>query len=155
MIPSKDPINPTTSEARTLAADLLTSARHAALGVITSDGLPSVTRVATLWHDHAALILISELSSHAQALAANPATSLLVGEPGPKGDPLTHPRLTLQATAQPADKAALKQTWLAAHPKSKLFYDFTDFQMVRLVPQVAALNGGFGKAYALTPADLP
>lgn len=95
------------------------------------------------------------MSSHTQALATNPAASLLVGEPGAKGDPLTHPRLTLAATAERADKGALRDTWLAAHPKSKLYYDFTDFQMLRLAPQSAALNGGFGKAYALTSADLP
>ena len=154
-MPKRDPINPTDDDARQLAAALLTEARHAALGVLQPDGHPSVTRIAMLWQNGAALILISELSAHTQALLEDPRASLLVGEPGDKGDPLTHPRITLTAKAEPADKPALKDTWLAAHPKSKLYYDFTDFLMMRLVPSAAALNGGFGKAYHLTPADLP
>ena len=77
-----------------------------------------------------------------------------MGEPGPKGDPLTHPRLTLQARATRADKAALRPSWLAAHPKTTLYYDFTDFLLLRLDPQGAHLNGGFGRAFRLTPEDL-
>ena len=114
-----------------------------------------VTRVATLWHDRAALILVSDLSSHTQALSDRPACSLLVGEPGPKGDPLTHPRLTLQCNAEPTDKALLRDTWLAAHPKAKLYIDFADFRILQLSPVEAHLNGGFGKAFHLRPSDLP
>ena len=154
-IPKKNPINPTDDQSRALAAELLIQARHGALAVLDADGHPSVTRVATLWHDGAALILVSDLSSHTKALDADPRASLLLGEPGPKGDPLTHPRITLTLTAERADKAALREVWLSQHPKSQLYYDFGDFRMVRLRPIAAALNGGFGKAYRLGPEDLP
>lgn len=102
----------------------------------------------------APLLLVSTLSQHTAALRANPACSLLVGQPGPKGDPLTHPRLTLQARAEVADKAALRAVWLARHPKAALYIDFGDFIMLRLVVSAAFLNGGFGRAFHLTPADL-
>ena len=104
--------------------------------------------------DAAPLSLISDLSLHSACLGANPACSLLVGEPEAKGDPLTHPRLTLQARATQADKAALKAHYLSAYPKAKLYYDFGDFRLIRFKVSHAFLNGGFGKAYQLSPSDL-
>ena len=149
------PIRPTDDEARARARQLLVEARHGALAVLDPDtGFPHVTRVAVGHDGAAALVLVSTLSHHTQALLSDPRCSLLVGEPGPKGDPLTHARLTLQARATRADKAALRLSWLAAHPKTTLYYDFTDFLLLRLDPQGAHLNGGFGRAFRLTPEDL-
>ena len=154
-MPERDPINPTTPEAIALALDLLGAARFGALAVTHPEyGTPYVARVATLWGDGALYSLISTLSLHTKALQANPACAMLVGEPGNKGDPLTHPRLTLSATAETADKAAFKDRWLSAIPKAKLYYDFADFQLYRLAPQWVDLNGGFGKAFHLTAEDL-
>ncbi len=146
-------INPTTPEARKLATDLLTETRFGALAV-TLEGQPYVARVAMLWADNALLTLISTLSTHTQGLQANPTCSALIGEPQDKGDPLTHPRMTLQCVAREADKAAHKETWLRAIPKAKLYYDFTDFLMFSLEPTYIHVNGGFGKAFRLTPDDL-
>ena len=103
------------------------------------------------------LALISDLSNHSRALRADPRASLLVGEPGERGDPLTHPRLTLQARADWADeaeRAALTELWLAAHPKAKIYVGLGDFRFVRFRPTGAFLNGGFGKAFRLTAEDL-
>lgn len=153
---AKSPINDTTAEALQLAAELCGDARFASLGVLEpGTGSPLVSRVAMLWHEGAALLLVSDLTQHAQAMKTDPRVSLLIGEPGAKGDPLTHPRITVQGRGEAADKAALRETWLAAHPKSKLYFDFADFRMLRVVPDIAYLNGGFGKAFHLTPADLP
>jgi putative heme iron utilization protein len=150
-----DPIRPTDDEARALARSLLAKARHGALGVLDPDtGSPLVTRVAVGWDGHDPLILISALSSHTTALLADPRSSLLVGEPGERGDPLTHPRLTLLTRARKEDKAAGRAAWLRDHPKSTLYYDFADFILVRLQVVDVRLNGGFGKAYRLTRADL-
>jgi len=150
-----DPIRPTDDEARALARRLLSEARHAALGVIEPEtGGPFVTRVAVGWDGGAALVLVSTLSQHTRALRAEPASSLLLGEPGPRGDPLTHPRLTLLTRAEPADKAVHRASWLAQHPKAGLYYDFADFLMLRLAVRSAFLNGGFGKAFRLRPEDL-
>lgn len=151
-----NPIRPTDSEARTLARTLIAKARFAALAVLDpATGAPIVTRVALVQGPTGLpLTLISTLSTHTTALAADPACSLLIGEPGPNGDPLTHPRLTMQAIASPADKAALRAYYLSIYPKAQLYYDFTDFQLTQMTPQSGFLNGGFGKAFHLTRADL-
>lgn len=153
---STDPIRPTDEEARSLARGLIAQARHGALGVTDPETrTPVVTRIAAIpGPDGVPLTLVSTLSSHTTALDADPACSLLLGEPAAKGDPLTHPRLTLQAVAEPADKAALKAHYLGRYPKARLYYDFGDFRLIRLRPVAAFLNGGFGKAYRLTPDDL-
>ena len=54
------------------------------------------------------LTLISDLSDHTRALKADPRCSILVGEPGPRGDPLTHPRMTLLCTARFTDRATVR-----------------------------------------------
>ncbi|SLN46456.1 HugZ family pyridoxamine 5'-phosphate oxidase [Pseudooctadecabacter jejudonensis] len=149
-----NPIRPTDDDARSLATSLLHGARHAALGVLTPDASPMVTRVACGWIDGAMRLLVSDLSAHSKALKDRPICSLLVGEPGDKGDPLTHPRLTLQCKTVMADKGALRAPWLSLHPKSKLYIDFTDFHFLTLIVSEAHLNGGFGKAFHLTPEDL-
>ena len=113
-----------------------------------------VTRVAVGVIGASPVILVSDLSAHTSALKISPVASLLVGEPGPRGDPLTHPRLTLQVRAAPAEKPACREAWLAFHPKSALYIDFADFLFFRLDVMEAHLNGGFGKAYRLTPEDL-
>jgi len=154
--PRTDPIRPTDNEARALARRLIRDARFGAIGVTDpTTGQPVVTRIALVpGPDGLPLTLISTLSSHTAALDADPACSLLLGEPGNKGDPLTHPRLTLQAKAEPVNKDALKAHYLLHYPKAQLYFDFTDFRMVRFAPTAAFLNGGFGKAYHLTLQDL-
>ena len=52
------------------------------------------------------------------------------------------------------DHAALAAHYLALYPKAKLYIGFGDFALVRFTPTGAHLNGGFGKAFVLTPEDL-
>lgn len=151
------PIRPTDNEARALARSLMDGARFGALGVLDpATGMPMVSRVAVAMDAQGMpLTLVSDLSHHTRALAASPLCSLLVGEPGAKGDPLTHPRLTLQCEASRVEKSgALRALWLARHPKAQLYIDFADFNFLALEVREAHLNGGFGKAYTLAPADL-
>lgn len=151
----KDPFRPLDDEARELMADLLT-ADHAALAVIDpATGSPQVTRIGFAWLEGQALTLISTLSGHTSALDENPACGIMVGSPGPKGDPLTHPRLSLEAHAAEIDKAAWRDRYLKARPKTTLYYDFTDFRLIRFDIRSGLLNGGFGKAFKVTPPDLP
>ena len=98
------------------------------------------------------------LAAHTKALLASPRCSLLIGEPG-KGDPLAWPRISLQCDAEQIgsdnpEREHLRARFLRRHPKASLYIDFPDFMFFRLVPASASLNGGFGKAYALTPDDL-
>jgi putative heme iron utilization protein len=160
-MPEMNPIRPTDDEARALARRLIAGARHGALGTIDPEtGFPLVTRIALAPSPEAVpMTLISALAAHTRALRANPACGLLVGEPGPKGDPLTHPRLTLRAAArfvprEGAEHGKLRAHYLALRPKAGLYADFADFAFVVFAPVGASLNGGFGKAYELTPDDL-
>lgn len=155
-----DPIRPADAAARATARDLLTQARSAALGVTRPDGQPFVSRIAFgLAPDGAPLSLVSTLSQHSVALAANPACALLVGEPGPRGYPLTHPRLTVVARARliangSQDYARLAAPYLRHQPKAKLYIGFADFSFVLFDVTEGHLNAGFGKAHRLTPGDM-
>lgn len=156
-----DLIRPTDEAARSLACDLLRAARHAALGTIDPDtGAPYVTRIAFgLDGTGNALTLISDLAAHSRGLRADARASVLVGDPGPRGDPLIHPRLTLQVRARFVGKddtlqPDLRRIWLSDHPKAQLYVDFADFHFVVLQIQSADLNAGFGKAFHLLREDL-
>ena len=155
-----DPIRPTDDEARTLARDLMQTARIAALGTLDETGAPVVTRIAFgMDGTGAPVTLVSDLSQHSRAMARDPRVSLLLGEVAGKGDPLTHPRLTLLARAVSVprggpDHAACADAWLRHHPKAKLYIGFADFGFVRFAVSAGLLNGGFGRAYRLGPADL-
>lgn len=157
--PKKDPLLPVDDAARRLARGLLRAARHGALATLDpADGAPLATRVGLATDlDGAPVFLISTLSAHTQALLADLRCSVLVGEPG-KGDPLAHPRLTVTGRALRADdealRARLKRRYLARHPKAQLYADFPDFAFWRLEVTRASLNGGFGRAYAMTPGDV-
>ena len=155
-----NPIRPTDDEARAQARALMDKARFCAIATLNEDGSPMTARIAFGQDDAGIPIsLVSTLSQHTQAVFRDPRVSLLVGEPLPKGDPLTHPRLTLQATAEmiPRDDpgfAAMQTGWLKRHPKSKLYIGFADFLFARFEVTDAFLNGGFGKAFVLTASDL-
>lgn len=153
-------IRPADEEARSLAKALIRAARSGSLATLEAgSGHPfaSLTSVATDI-DGAPLILTSRLSGHTANLAADPRCSLLLGQPG-KGDPLAHPRITLICAAQSLDRDSdvggrVRRRFLARHPKAALYVDFPDFAFFRLAPRRASLNGGFGRAYDLSPVDL-
>lgn len=151
----KDPIRPTDDAARALARRLLHEARFAALAYLTEAGTPSLARVTLGLEAGCALMLVSDLAAHARALAVRPECALLLGEPGERGDPLTHPRLTVEGRVEPVAKTAERRAaWLATHPKAQLYVDFADFRFLAMRPARAFLNAGFGKAYRLAPEDL-
>lgn len=160
MVTPKDPVLAADAEARALAQRLL-AAPHAALAWADPEtGHPSISRIAFgLCPEGLPLTLISGLAPHLAALKADARCSVLLGEVGAKGDPLTHPRLMIRARAvfvatdDPA-RPALRAHWLKGHPKAALYVDFPDFAFVRLLPESALLNGGFARAFRLTPADL-
>lgn len=153
-------IRDTDEEARSLARRLIRGARFGAIAVLEpGTGFPFASRVLTGTDiDGTPLILVSALSVHTGALAADPRASLLFGEPG-KGDPLAHPRITVRTRAERVARedpahARLRARFIARHPKAALYADFPDFAFFRMVPESASLNGGFGKAYVLDSSDL-
>ena len=129
------------------------------MGVMGADtNRPFVSRVSFgLSPDGWPWSLMSHLAFHAKSLRKNPACSLLIGEPPGKGDALAFARMTVQANAtflSSQAKANLRSHILKTHPKAQLYIDLPDFHFVRFEVESAFLNGGFGKAYVLTPTDL-
>lgn len=156
-----DPIRPTDDEARALARGLVAGAATAALAFVHPEsGAPFVSRIALgRAPDGTLLTLVSDLSLHTRALLRDPRAALLAGEPGPRGDPLNSPRLSLAVRARfvaddDPQRKELREAWLAQHPKARLYVDFADFRFVAFTIEGAALNGGFGRAYSLAPEDL-
>lgn len=104
------------------------------------------------------LILVSRLATHTANLEVDPRASLLLPETG-KGDALTHPRLTVLGSMVridhgSAEAPAIRQRFLARHPKSELYAGFADFAFWRMEVISAHLNGGFARAADLTAADV-
>ncbi len=158
---SSTPFRDVDDSARKLAKDLLASATYGALAVLRPDtAAPSVSRIAlALDQTGSPVTLISTLADHTRALSVNPICALLIGEPGNSGDPLTHPRLTLHASAvfiakRTEENEKLRAHFLSQRPKAKLYADFTDFGFVRFEISEGLLNGGFGKAWRLAQGDL-
>jgi hypothetical protein len=156
----KELIRETDAEAIALARRLTRTAKFGSLAVLDpQSGAPMSSRVGVGTDiDGAPLILVSMLSAHTPALIADPRCSLLVGEPG-KGDPLAHPRLSLQCRAERLDRSGdagrrAERRYLNRNPKAKLYAELGDFHFFRLEPEAASLNGGFGKAYRLNSAEL-
>lgn len=131
-----------------VAVTLMRSVRAGALATLDrSAGFPLVTLTTlALDNDGVPLILVSQLSAHTRNLQANPRFSLLLSGGG-KGDPLAHPRITLIGTASVCEDAAAKARFVEQNPKSKLYADFPDFSLWRLVPDEVHLNGGFARAF--------
>ena len=158
--PPSSPFQPLTEEARDEARTILREAQSGSLGVLLPEsGLPHVSRVglATL-ADMTPLIFVSSLAVHTGALLADPRCSLLVVRDLGRGDPLTHPRLTLACTARQITGAGetveAKARFLAHQPKAKIYADLPDFRFFALEPDSISFNGGFGRAYKLTRGDL-
>jgi heme iron utilization protein len=155
-----DPVQPANDDARDLVRRLLTLG-HAALAWEDPDtGTPGISRIAFARDPDAGLLtLVSGLAPHFRALRDRPDCALMLGEVGDKGDPLTHPRLMIRATAafvplnDPA-RPGLRDRWLARNPKAQVYIDLPDFAFVRLTPTSALLNGGFARAFHIAPKDL-
>jgi len=159
-MPETAVLQPTDAEALRLAKTLLRTARHGALATLDPQtGAPQATRVGVATDfDGAPILLISALAVHFPALSADPRCALLLGEPG-KGDPLAHPRISIVARAvllerDHPDRDRIARRYLAHQPKAGLYAELGDFRFVRLEPQSASLNGGFGRAYVLDADQL-
>jgi hypothetical protein len=150
---------PPDAAARALARDLLAGAGHAALAFLDpASGAPGISRIALARDARGVpLALVSALTAHAPALRARADCALLVGEVAGQGDALAQARLMLTARAAFAgaeERGALRDLWLARHPRAAVYADLPDFAFVRLHPVGALLNAGFARAFRLTADDL-
>jgi putative heme iron utilization protein len=158
-----DPPEPKPYDPRAEATKLLRSTRAGALATTTPEGTPfaSLVTVATL-PDGSPILLVSRLAKHTRNLEADPRLALLLARSG-DGDPLAHPRLTIEGAAtcvtEAGEHAAARARFLAKHPRAELYADFADFSFWRVGIERAQLVGGFGRqagfdaAGLLTPLD--
>lgn len=153
-------IRQTDQEALTLAGSLIVEAMHGALAAHDPNSdFPHISRIQLSVSDDGSLVtLISSLSTHTKCINTNPNCTILIGEPG-KGDPLAHPRISIPVIAKPVQHGSdeyqkIRANHLNHYPKAQLYVDFGDFSFFKLLPQNAALNGGFGKAYELIQAEV-
>ncbi len=136
------------------AKRLLRTIRSGALATLTEAGGPfaTLTQVAT-HYDGTPIVLMSRLAAHRRNLERDPRCSLLLAQGG-RGDPLAHPRLTLEARAEPTDDQAARERFLRRNPKASLYADFPDFAFWRLQVTGVHLNGGFARAADFGPEAL-
>ncbi|MEM9301535.1 MAG: DUF2470 domain-containing protein [Pseudomonadota bacterium] len=150
-------LQPVDDEVRAEARNLIRTARHGALALLDDEGWPSVARVGLAADCNGQPIFpVSSLSGRVELMGRDRRASLLVGDPR-RGDPLAHPRLTLKGKVlrmTDDDHERARRRYLSRHPKAKLYIDFKDFSLWRLVPESIAFNGGFGRAYAMQPDDV-
>lgn len=133
---------------------LLRSIRTATLATLTASGAPfaTLTAIATD-HDGAPILLLSRLAQHTRHLERDNRLSLLLAQGG-KGDPMTHPRLTLVATAARTENPDARARFLRRNPKAQLYADFPDFSFWRAEIEAVHLNGGFARAADFGPSYL-
>ena len=155
---AKAPADPEAAHAEAVAdaKRLMRLSRTAALATLDpSTGAPLTTLVGVASDfDGAPLFLMSTLARHTRHLAADPRASLLMTEEPERGDPLNHPRLTLNGRIEPAAGGGPRTRYLQRNPKAKLYADFADFAFFRLAIEHVHFNGGFGRADPLAPDDI-
>ena len=144
------------AEAVADAKRLMRLSRTAALATLdNATGAPLTTLVGLASDfDGAPLFLMSTLARHTRHLAADARASLLLSEELGRGDPLNHPRVTLNGRIERAADPRVRARYLQRNPKAKLYADFADFAFFRIEIESVHFNGGFGRAEALTPADI-
>ena len=137
------------------ARALIRSSRRASLATLDAgSGQPYVSLIGMASdRDGAPLLLISDLARHTRNVEADSRASVLCADVG-TGDPLAHPRVTLFGRCAAVDKAAMKPRWLARQPDSAMYYDFGDFNMLRLEPEGGHLVAGFGRIVDITWPEL-
>jgi len=133
---------------------LLRAQRSATLAT-HSDGQPFASLVTpAVGPDGAVLMLLSTLSTHSRHLEEEPRCAVMVVGAATDLNPQTAPRLTVTGSAERSDDRALRLYWLARHPYARLYFDFSDFLLWRLVPQAGLFIGGFARASSLSAEDL-
>jgi putative heme iron utilization protein len=133
---------------------LLREQRSATLAT-QSSGQPFASLVTpAVAADGSVLMLLSTLSTHSRHLAEEPRCAIMVAGVPTDLNPQTAPRLTVTGVAERSGEAALKLYWLARHPYARLYFDFLDFVLWRVVPEEGLFIGGFARATRLSKEDL-
>ena len=146
-------------DAKSLAKSLLRATATGALATLDAAGTPFSTLVTVATDaDGRPILLLSQLAAHTRHLESDGRASLLLARLG-RGDPLAHPRLTLNGITHRLDRESedgerARRRFLACHPKAALYADFGDFSFWRLDLADTHLNGGFARAAQLPGSEL-
>jgi len=95
------------------------------------------------------VFLMSGLAQHTRNVQAEPRACLFVADAAAKDDPQTGARAAVlgRVTAVPeAERAALRERFLARHPASAPYFELGDFALYRLAVEKAHYVGGFAVA---------
>src|SRR6202020_2183062 len=144
------------AEAVVDAKRLMRLARTGALATLEANGGAPLTTLIGVASDFdgAPLFLMSTLSRHTRNLARDPRASLLLTGGHDRGDPLNHPRVTLSGRIERCAAPRAKLRYLQRNPKAGLYAGFADFALYHLRIDDVHFNGGFGRAAALTVAEV-
>ncbi len=131
----------------------------ASLGVL-EQGSPAVSLVPfVVLRDPLRLYtFVSDLSSHTQALRADPRCSLLIHQPPSPQDPRSNhalPRLSLKGMGQllfreEAAELGIDRLYQAKYPIAEMLLGLGDFHFCQITPQEGSLIQGFGQAFRLS-----
>jgi putative heme iron utilization protein len=153
-MPQRDPRQDPAFNPQAESKLLLRTIRSGALATLSDRGGPFATLTAVATHyDGSPILLLSRLAAHTRNLERDPRCSLLLTLGG-RGDPLAHPRLTLEAVAARTTDPAARARFLRRNPKSALYANFPDFSFWRLEITGVHLNGGFARAADFGPEAL-
>jgi putative heme iron utilization protein len=133
---------------------LLRQCRWATLAT-QSGGQPAASLVThAVAPDGTVLMLLSSLSEHARHLAAEPRCALMAAGAPENLNWQTAPRVTVSGRASPLDDRQARRYWVGRHPYARLYADFVDFSIWRLVPETGLFIAGFGQIRRLEAAQL-
>jgi putative heme iron utilization protein len=119
------------------------------------DGQPAAALVTQATApDGAVLMLLSSMSEHSRHLSAEPRCALMATGAPENLNWQTAPRISLSGRATRLEDQASRRYWIARHPYARLYADFTDFAIWRLVPESGLFVAGFGQITRLSAADL-
>jgi heme oxygenase (biliverdin-IX-beta and delta-forming) len=111
------------------------------------EGYPYGSLVLFALEQNRPVFLISELAEHTKNLHRDARASLLVAESRP-GDPLANGRVTLLgrcARVPDAERASVREAYLARHAGASYYDDFKDFGYWRLDVSGVRYIGGYGR----------
>jgi len=105
-------------------------------------------------HDASPILLISALADHTKNLLASPTVSLLFDGTVGLDEPLTGPRVSVQAIAKRTEDPRHVARFIARHPGAAMYSGFKDFAFWRLEVTRAHLVAGFGRIHWIAARDV-
>jgi hypothetical protein len=142
------------------AIELLNHKCWAALATIDKNGKPHASMLAYAVASDSLYFHLSALAQHTRILKNNPFCSIVISEDEIlTDDPQTLARLSMDGRVVFLEKdseiypdaAAIYQQRL---PESSALFEFSDFSLIKFIPEKSRYIGGFGKAFSFSGSDL-